>query len=89
MDETTQQNAALVEEATAAARSMEEQAMQLTDAVAQFRLAESAPAKGAAPGVRPKVAAPAKPPAAPPRPATRRATVRQPVIAGDGDWQEF
>ncbi|MCE4283048.1 methyl-accepting chemotaxis protein, partial [Xanthomonas hortorum] len=30
MDETTQQNAALVEEATAAARSMEEQAVQLT-----------------------------------------------------------
>ncbi|WP_311240198.1 MULTISPECIES: methyl-accepting chemotaxis protein [unclassified Xanthomonas] len=38
MDETTQQNAALVEEATAAARSMEEQAAQLTDAVAIFRI---------------------------------------------------
>ncbi|MFC3656254.1 HAMP domain-containing protein [Xanthomonas hyacinthi] len=38
MDETTQQNAALVEEATAAARAMEEQAGQLTDAVAVFRL---------------------------------------------------
>ena len=38
MDETTQQNAALVEEATAAARSMEEQAAQLVDAVAVFRL---------------------------------------------------
>ncbi|WDI92713.1 methyl-accepting chemotaxis protein [Xanthomonas campestris] len=38
MDETTQQNAALVEEATAAARSMEEQAERLTDAVAIFKI---------------------------------------------------
>ncbi|WP_407463985.1 methyl-accepting chemotaxis protein [Xanthomonas campestris pv. raphani] len=38
MDETTQQNAALVEEATAAARSMKEQAEQLTDAVAIFKI---------------------------------------------------
>ena len=38
MDETTQQNAALVEEATAAARSMEEQAGHLTDAVSLFKL---------------------------------------------------
>ena len=38
MDETTQQNAALVEEATAAARSMEEQAAVLGQAVATFRL---------------------------------------------------
>ncbi|MEA9787044.1 methyl-accepting chemotaxis protein [Xanthomonas campestris pv. raphani] len=38
MDETTQQNAALVEEATAAARSMEEQAVPLTEAVAVFKI---------------------------------------------------
>ncbi|MCC5084245.1 methyl-accepting chemotaxis protein [Xanthomonas campestris] len=38
MDETTQQNAALVEEATAAARSMEEQAEHLSDAVAIFKI---------------------------------------------------
>ena len=37
MDETTQQNAALVEEATAAARSMEEQADGLMEAVSVFR----------------------------------------------------
>ncbi|MFC6351509.1 hypothetical protein ACFP68_14965, partial [Stenotrophomonas acidaminiphila] len=41
MDETTQQNAALVEEATAAARAMEEQAQQLSDAVSAFRLQAS------------------------------------------------
>ena len=39
MDETTQQNAALVEEATAAARAMEEQAVGLSAAVSVFRLA--------------------------------------------------
>ncbi|MCC4614798.1 methyl-accepting chemotaxis protein [Xanthomonas campestris pv. asclepiadis] len=38
MDETTQQNAALVEEATAAARAMEEQATQLTEAVAVLKI---------------------------------------------------
>ena len=45
MDETTQQNAALVEEATAAARSMEEQAIQLADAVARFQLHGAPPAQ--------------------------------------------
>ncbi len=38
MDEATQQNAALVEEATAAARTMETQAGQLSDAVAIFKI---------------------------------------------------
>jgi methyl-accepting chemotaxis protein len=37
MDETTQQNAALVEEATAAARQMDDQARTLQEAVAMFR----------------------------------------------------
>jgi hypothetical protein len=39
MDQTTQQNAALVEEAAAAAESMKEQAGSLSNAVAVFRLA--------------------------------------------------
>ncbi|MGX5732596.1 hypothetical protein ACWKWK_18950, partial [Pseudoxanthomonas beigongshangi] len=38
MDETTQQNAALVEEASAAARSMEDQARDLVAAASTFRL---------------------------------------------------
>ncbi|HDR9105479.1 TPA: MCP four helix bundle domain-containing protein [Burkholderia vietnamiensis] len=42
MDEVTQQNAALVEEAAAASRSLEEQGSQLANAVALFRLDESA-----------------------------------------------
>ena len=40
MDEVTQQNAALVQEATAAAASLEEQAQRLEQAVAVFRLPE-------------------------------------------------
>ncbi|ULR32390.1 methyl-accepting chemotaxis protein [Dickeya fangzhongdai] len=40
MDSVTQQNAALVQEASAATRSLEEQAMVLTEAVSVFRLSE-------------------------------------------------
>ena len=43
MDQSTQQNAALVEEASAAARSMEEQACDLQQTVAAFRLTSHAP----------------------------------------------
>ncbi|QDD66869.1 HAMP domain-containing protein [Herbaspirillum seropedicae] len=42
IDETTQQNAALVEQAAAAARSMQDQAASLTDAVSVFRLEDDA-----------------------------------------------
>lgn len=38
MDETTQQNVALVEEASTAARSLEEQSAQLTQAVEVFKV---------------------------------------------------
>ena len=48
MDETTQQNAALVEEATAAARLLEQQAGQLDQAVAVFRF-EASPVDDHAP----------------------------------------
>jgi methyl-accepting chemotaxis protein len=41
MDEVTQQNAALVEEAAAAAESLQSQAVQLTDRVASFKLDDS------------------------------------------------
>ncbi|MEN5287722.1 methyl-accepting chemotaxis protein [Stenotrophomonas lactitubi] len=91
MDETTQQNAALVEEATAAARAMEDQAAQLGEAVARFRLA--APSTGTAmpraamatAGGTPRKAAPASIAT----PSRVRKPVAQPALAGDGDWQEF
>ncbi|KAB7762376.1 methyl-accepting chemotaxis protein [Xanthomonas maliensis] len=59
LDEVTQRNAALVEEATAAARSLEEQALELADAVAVFRLDQADGAHSVAPlsAARPRVAA--------------------------------
>ncbi|WBS01388.1 methyl-accepting chemotaxis protein [Pseudoduganella sp. SL102] len=48
MDQVTQQNAALVEEAAAAAGSLQEQAATLEQTVAVFRLDQQAPARAAA-----------------------------------------
>jgi len=87
MDETTQQNAALVEEAAAAAHSMEDQSVALVKAVGVFKFA------GAAQTSVHKAA----------KSTARRATVRQTQSvptrstrklanksAGDeGDWKEF
>ncbi|HEY0917194.1 MAG TPA: methyl-accepting chemotaxis protein, partial [Solimonas sp.] len=78
MDEVTQQNAALVEEATAAARSLEEQAGGLAASVSRFRLDEQAAGFGAmaapAAPARSMAAkpAPARPAARPAAPAARR-----------------
>ena len=83
MDEVTQQNAALVEEASAAARSLEEQAFGLAESVSQFRLEEMAApvakpqarivstASAPKPAVRPVVS---KPVAAKPAPARLNGT---------------
>ncbi|TFZ45448.1 methyl-accepting chemotaxis protein [Stenotrophomonas maltophilia] len=92
MDETTQQNAALVEEATAAARAMEDQAVQLGEAVARFRLASQGtpvtPTRLATAPVPRQVATAV--PAARAAPARApRASAAQPALAAEGDWQEF
>ncbi|MBV2210113.1 MAG: HAMP domain-containing protein [Thermomonas sp.] len=102
MDETTQQNAALVEEATAAARSMEEQARQLVEAVAMFRLAGAARTAVAAPHpaaaphtAKPVPAAVVKPIAAKPQVKRVSSAATPPIAkpaspAAEGDhWQEF
>ncbi|MFC4274275.1 methyl-accepting chemotaxis protein [Achromobacter aloeverae] len=69
MDEVTQQNAALVEEAAAAAGSLQEQAQRLAEAVAVFKINEGQVIEVAAQ----RLAAPAAPrmaaPSAPARPA--------------------
>ncbi|WP_445658816.1 methyl-accepting chemotaxis protein [Achromobacter sp. NCFB-sbj8-Ac1-l] len=70
MDEVTQQNAALVEEAAAAAGSLQEQAERLVEAVAVFKINAGAvidvPARQLAqPRSAPRVAAPAAEPAEP------------------------
>ncbi|RJU10293.1 methyl-accepting chemotaxis protein [Xanthomonas campestris] len=94
MDETTQQNAALVEEATAAARSMEEQAVQLTEAVAVFKI-DGASARNvrrsAVTAPKPNVihAKAATPIKAPTRPAAAPKPLAAAASMDGANWQEF
>ncbi|MDQ4625908.1 methyl-accepting chemotaxis protein [Janthinobacterium lividum] len=94
MDGVTQQNAALVEEAAAAAESLQDQASHLAEVVSVFKL--GAQQQAAVPAVK-TVAAPRTPPAvkAPP-PGKRLASIKPAPAertqaktpAGD-DWEEF
>ena len=101
MDEVTQQNAALVEEAAAAAESLEEQAQNLAASVGTFKVDEKA---GQAVAIRAPAAAQAAPTAARHAPApahkalaqTKAAPAKHPAAAKpkpasgeDGDWKEF
>jgi len=85
MDEVTQQNAALVEEAAAAAESLMEQANTLVDSVNKFRTSAN---EGTS---RPAMAAKTHKPA--PRSAPRPMTTAPKAIArtgtDDSDWEEF
>ncbi|MCU1194758.1 HAMP domain-containing protein [Stenotrophomonas maltophilia] len=85
MDETTQQNAALVEEASAAARSMEEQANLLAEAVSVFRTG----AATAAAAVRPALAAVAATVTPVRRPAALSPRIEPTLAANAGGWEEF
>jgi methyl-accepting chemotaxis protein-3 (ribose and galactose sensor receptor) len=76
MDNVTQQNASLVEEASAAAASLEDQAGKLTHAVAAFRLQDT-PATA---GVAARVSSPVKTPTLAPRPA---------LAGGSDNWETF
>ncbi len=81
MDEVTQQNAALVEQAAAAAESLEEQAHALAVAVGRFKLSTTQ-----------KSVAQLAPPREMPRPALNRpaAKLSAPVAPPDEDhWEEF
>jgi methyl-accepting chemotaxis protein len=102
MDQVTQQNAALVEEAAAAAESMQEQSAKLADVVSVFKLDTSlsssapalprAPARAAAlPRRTPAVAAPVKraAPAVSAASAPAPAAPRKAVTTGESDWEEF
>ncbi|HKY90991.1 MAG TPA: methyl-accepting chemotaxis protein [Nevskiaceae bacterium] len=102
MDEVTQQNAALVEEASASARSLEEQAGGLAHSVSQFRLhegAEVAPVAMArpAPARAPAKVAP-RAQAKPMAPAAKRPAAQTPngkhhpagdKTGGGEQWSEF
>ncbi|MEY4720282.1 MAG: hypothetical protein RIQ46_7, partial [Pseudomonadota bacterium] len=81
MDRMTQQNAAMVEESTAAARSLAEEARELTALVAQFRTS----GEGAAMVSFPETARRRK--AAPP-PVQGNLAVKARPSGGD-DWSEF
>ena len=86
MDEVTQQNAALVEEAAASAEAMQEQALALTAAVHVFKLNK---AKGS-----PQAVVAAKPVIAPPTAAPVASLTKDRQLAkakedADGDWNEF
>ena len=87
MDAVTQQNAALVEQAAAAAASMQEQSARLSEVVGVFKLNRlAAPARPTA-----RAAAPARPIArAPVRQLARTAPApRKPVAAVKDEWEEF
>nr|WP_281169454.1 methyl-accepting chemotaxis protein [Solimonas soli] len=88
MDEVTQQNAALVEEASASARSLEEQASGLAASVARFRLTEAAtPAQGEA---AQRAAKPIRPPSSAARPgAAKRGGAAPAKARSDEQWNEF
>ncbi|MYN15439.1 HAMP domain-containing protein [Rugamonas sp. FT107W] len=95
MDQVTQQNAALVEEAAAAAESMQEQSAKLAEVVGVFKLDASQMAMHARalPPVRPRVAPPARRPApavaAQPRKALAAAPKPKAVASSESDWEEF
>ncbi|OUL98146.1 methyl-accepting chemotaxis protein [Variovorax sp. JS1663] len=84
MDQVTQQNAALVEEAAAAAQSMQEQAGHLVRSVSVFRLDAGAQAIRIVPSPSPS---PSSPPGKRDRPLPRPAAASAGAAAGD--WTEF
>jgi methyl-accepting chemotaxis protein len=93
----TQQNAALVEQSTAAAESLKDQVLKLADVVGRFKLADetSTPARPA-PALRPQPAmkqsesklSQARPAAAAELPKPARAAATAPQQADD-DWTSF
>jgi hypothetical protein len=85
MDDVTQQNAALVEQAAAAAESLQDQAGKLTDAVSVFKLDGVYSQRSALPVLRDVVTA--KPKAALVSPARQKKL----AVAGGGndEWEEF
>ncbi|MBK5965464.1 chemotaxis protein [Thiocystis minor] len=96
MDEVTQQNAALVEEAAAAAESLEDQTRALSQAVAMFKLAGQGAAHAESRGqvgvalVRPVPATASRRPMARPGRASTTSVKPLPVDMGNDDqWEEF
>ncbi len=87
MDQTTQQNAAMVEQSTAAAASLAQEAARLRELVSQFTLEHGAVSQGTA--LRQTAAAMARPaPAAAPRAPARPKTQGNLAVKNE-EWEEF
>jgi methyl-accepting chemotaxis protein len=86
MDQTTQQNASLVEEAAAASETLQRQAADLADAVRVFRLEDVPQARASAPVRAP---APATAPARKALPPMRSARGKAEPVMADGAWESF
>jgi methyl-accepting chemotaxis protein len=91
MDEVTQQNAALVEEAAAAAESLLEQANQLSDVVGVFKVDGASNVKSSERRVAHSPMRSAQRPAQATKPMAKPAPKPQLAKTGtdDGDWEEF
>jgi len=97
MDSMTQQNAALVEEASAAAQSLTTQAARLSELIARYRVdsAAVAPARAPAAAPQPDRRAAKRPWSAPVKATTVKAPsvktpARVPAAGGGGDdWEQF
>jgi methyl-accepting chemotaxis protein len=88
MDQTTQQNAAMVEETTAASHALAQEAAQLSDMIALFRLSGAGGSSHAAP-VRSVPRAAARPAAKTAPARTTSAAQRKPDPVAQSDWEDF
>ncbi len=92
IDAVTQQNAALVEQSAAAAQALDEQAVQMTGAIAVFRLADArnaAPAVTSLRAVRPPVAAARHALAVRCAAPAAKPGVANAIVSADDDWESF
>jgi len=89
MDGVTQQNAALVEEASAAAMSLQDQAISLSQAVSQFKLEPAAADAKAAAASKRAVVPKERPSATRPQPRPVRASRPALALTGAEAWSAF
>jgi methyl-accepting chemotaxis protein len=90
LESVTQQNAALVEEASASSLTFQEQADRLRDLVARFKIIEAqAAAQQQPPQRRPVARPPGAEPLPAPRPLPRKPAARPATVGADDEWKEF
>jgi methyl-accepting chemotaxis protein len=89
MDSVTQQNAALVEQAAAAADALENQAGNLARVVSVFKLDDGQAPPALAPRAAPAAAARKPAPKSLPKPAPKAAPAKQKAADAEDAWEEF